>query len=101
MRTRLDKDHRREQILGIAYDLAVSDGLYRFDVENVAAKAECSRPLVMHYFGSVIGLREAIIEKSIDDKDARVVAQAIFNRDPMVDGLSTRFRNKMLSVATA
>ena len=99
MRTRLDKDHRREQILGIAYDLAIDDGLYRFDIEDVADKAMCSRALIMHYFKSVSGLRLSIINKAITDKDASVILQAIINRDPAVDGLDEDLRNTVLAQA--
>lgn len=61
MKTRLTKQHRADQLMSIAWKQAREKGLYRFDMDSVAAEAECSRPLVARYFQSVQGMREAVI----------------------------------------
>lgn len=99
MTTRMTSEHRHRLILETAVDLSKDGGLYDFNIEAVAKLALCSHPLVIHYFGSAIKLREAVINHALETKDDNILAQAIIKRDPLVDGLTFKKRETILLAA--
>lgn len=88
--TRLTPAHRRRQIFTAAYKIAAKGLLYEMTVDDVAAAVKCSRPLVIHYFGSARKLREALIAHAIEKDDEVIIRQATDALDPMVDGIDTK-----------
>lgn len=97
--SRLTSEHRNRLILEAAVELSKGGGLYDFNIEAVAEKADCSHPLVIHYFGSAIKLREAVITQALETKDNDILAQAIVKRDPLVDSLTFKKRETILLAA--
>lgn len=60
-RIRLSPEARREQLVGIAYELLISRPFDELTVEAVAAQAGVSRALIFHYFPTVRELRLAAL----------------------------------------
>lgn len=82
--TRLDPDERYEQILIAAIKLAEKTGsLLDLTRDGVAEFAKVSQGQIGHYFESMEGLREAIIERAIEDKNAKVLYYGLTMKHPV------------------
>ena len=53
-------DETRQRILEVATDLLIASGFHPVSIEEVAARAGTSRPTVYRYFGTKLGLFEAV-----------------------------------------
>jgi AcrR family transcriptional regulator len=62
-RTRLSPAARTDQLLNVAKQMIVSDGLQSFRMESLARMAEVSSPLVYNYFSSRQALLRALLER--------------------------------------
>jgi len=62
-RTRLSPAARTDQLLNVAKEMIVSDGLQSFRMESLARMAEVSSPLVYNYFSSRQALLLALLER--------------------------------------
>ena len=62
-RTRLSPAARTDQLLNVAKEMIVSDGLQSFRMESLARMAEVSSPLVYNYFSSHQALLRALLER--------------------------------------
>jgi AcrR family transcriptional regulator len=62
-RTRLSPAARTDQLLNVAKEMIVSDGLQSFRMESLARMAEVSSPLVYNYFSSRQALLRALLER--------------------------------------
>ncbi|MBO9534682.1 MAG: helix-turn-helix transcriptional regulator [Solirubrobacteraceae bacterium] len=62
-RQRLDVDARRAQLLTIGSELFASRPYDDVWIDHVAERADVSRGLLYHYFGSKRGLLHAVIER--------------------------------------
>lgn len=60
---RMSPERRREQILDSAVDLIVSRGLSTCTLEEVAAQAGISKPLIYKYFSRLQDLLKALVER--------------------------------------
>jgi len=107
--TRLTPEHRRRLLLDAALEVAHRDGLYNMTKSSIARQAECSQPLITHYFGSDIQMRAELLKHSVDiwtnDRACDqcvtdILAQAIVMRDPAVDCLSEVSRSEILIDST-
>jgi AcrR family transcriptional regulator len=62
-RTRLSPAARTDQLLNVAKQMIVSDGLQSFRMESLARMAEVSSPLVYNYFSSRQALLRTLLER--------------------------------------
>ena len=90
---RLPADHRRQQILLTACEIASHGRLYTFTLEDVAERVGITIPGVKYYFYSVTGLRADVIAKAKEVGHLEVLRQAIAAYDPLVDNLDVSLRN--------
>ena len=62
-RTRLSPSARTDQLLDVAKQMILSDGLQAFTMESLARTAAVSSPLVYNYFSSRQALLQALLER--------------------------------------
>ena len=62
-RTRLSPSARTDQLLDVAKQMIMSDGLQSFTVESLARTAAVTSPLVYNYFSSRQTLLQALLER--------------------------------------
>ena len=62
-RTRLSPSARTDQLLDVAKQMILSDGLQAFTMESLARTAAVSSPLVYNYFSSRQALLRALLER--------------------------------------
>ncbi|MDG1441238.1 MAG: TetR/AcrR family transcriptional regulator [Pseudomonadales bacterium] len=72
-RTRLSPSARTDQLLDVAKQMIVSDGLQAFTMESLARKAEVSSPLVYNYFSSRQTLLQALL-----GREYKITGEALF-----------------------
>ena len=73
-RTRLSPSARIDQLLDVAKQIIMSDGLQSFTMESLARTAAVSSPLVYNYFSSRKALLRALLER-----EYRVIGSALFS----------------------
>jgi AcrR family transcriptional regulator len=73
-RTRLSPSARIDQLLDVAKQMIVTDGLQSFTMESLARTAAVSSPLVYNYFSSRKELLRALLER-----EYRVSGNALFS----------------------
>jgi AcrR family transcriptional regulator len=64
-------DERREQLIGVALDLFSRRPPEEVSIDDIAAAAGASRPLVYHYFPGKQSLYEAALRRAADELSAR------------------------------
>ena len=72
-RTRLSPAARIDQLLDVAKEMILADGLQSFTMESLARTAAVSSPLVYNYFSS----RKALLRELLE-REYRVSGQALF-----------------------
>lgn len=81
-RTRLSPEARKLQLLAVAKQMIVDDGLQRFTMEALARLAAVSSPLVYNYFASREALLQTLLVEEFDryarDLSAEVAAAESF-----------------------
>ncbi|WP_055590388.1 TetR/AcrR family transcriptional regulator [Peterkaempfera griseoplana] len=70
-RRRLSVDERREQLIGVALDLFSRRSPDEVSIDDIAAAAGASRPLVYHYFPGKQSLYEAALRRAADELSGR------------------------------
>ncbi|HIG43370.1 MAG: TetR/AcrR family transcriptional regulator [bacterium] len=73
-RTRLSPSARIDQLLDVAKQMIVSDGLQLFTIESLARTAAVSSPLVYNYFSS----RQALL-RTLLEREYRVIGSTLFS----------------------
>lgn len=68
---------RCAEILGEGYSQAVEHGLHTVTRASVAKAIGVSDGLVSRYFGTIAGLRDAVLARAVVDRQLEVVADAI------------------------
>ncbi|MCX5382829.1 TetR/AcrR family transcriptional regulator [Streptomyces sp. NBC_00083] len=71
VRRRMGVDERRQQLIGVALDLFSHRSPDDVSVDEIAAAAGISRPLVYHYFPGKQSLYEAALRRAADELAAR------------------------------
>lgn len=71
MRRRMGVDERRAQLIGVALDLFSRRSPEDVSIDEIAAAAGISRPLVYHYFPGKQSLYEAALRRAADELAAR------------------------------
>ncbi|MFH9132533.1 TetR/AcrR family transcriptional regulator [Streptomyces sp. NPDC017524] len=70
-RRRMGVDERRQQLIGVALDLFSRRSPEDVSIDEIAAAAGISRPLVYHYFPGKRSLYEAALRRAADELAAR------------------------------
>lgn len=74
---RLTPAERKVEILDEAYKRAAADGLHTVTRASVANALGISDGLISRYFGTVLGLRDAVLAKAVTTGNADIIADAI------------------------
>ncbi|WP_246227305.1 TetR/AcrR family transcriptional regulator [Propioniciclava coleopterorum] len=64
-RVRMTRQQRREQLVGVARELFAERGLDGTSVEEIAAHAEVSKPVVYEHFGGKEGLYAVVVDREV------------------------------------
>ena len=85
-RTRMSASERREQLIAVARGLFAERGFDATSVEEVAARAQVSKPVVYEHFGGKEGLYAVVVDREITTISA-AISSAI--ADPAADAATT------------
>jgi len=69
-------DERRQQLIGVALELFSRRSPDEVSIDEIAAAAGISRPLVYHYFPGKLSLYEAALQRASDDLAGRFMVSA-------------------------
>lgn len=64
-RTRMSAIERREQLIGVARNIFAAKGYDATSVEEIAARAHVSKPVVYEHFGGKEGLYAVIVDREV------------------------------------
>ncbi|WP_107121957.1 TetR/AcrR family transcriptional regulator [Streptomyces sp. DSM 15324] len=73
VRRRMGVEERRQQLIGVALELFAQRSPDEVSIDEIAAAAGISRPLVYHYFPGKLSLYEAALKRASEDLAARFV----------------------------
>ncbi|MET8980391.1 TetR/AcrR family transcriptional regulator [Streptomyces sp. NPDC004539] len=73
VRRRMGVDERRQQLIGVALELFAQRSPDEVSIDEIAAAAGISRPLVYHYFPGKLSLYEAALKRASEDLASRFV----------------------------
>ncbi|MBC9712388.1 TetR/AcrR family transcriptional regulator [Streptomyces sp. TRM66268-LWL] len=73
VRRRMAVEERRQQLIGVALELFSHRSPDEVSIDEIAAAAGISRPLVYHYFPGKLSLYEAALKRAADDLATRFV----------------------------
>ncbi|HHV21112.1 MAG TPA: TetR/AcrR family transcriptional regulator [Propionibacterium sp.] len=82
-RVRMTGQERREQLIAISCSLFADKGFEGTSIEEIAAKAQVSKPVVYEHFGGKEGIYAVVV-----DREVRTLLEAI--RNSLVDAKSRR-----------
>ncbi|MEU0676892.1 TetR/AcrR family transcriptional regulator [Streptomyces sp. NPDC006172] len=71
VRRRMGVEERRQQLIGVALELFARRSPDEVSIDEIAAAAGISRPLVYHYFPGKISLYEAALQRAAQDLAGR------------------------------
>ena len=71
-RTRMSASERREQLIVVARGLFAERGFDATSVEEVAARAQVSKPVVYEHFGGKEGLYAVVVDREITTISAAI-----------------------------
>ena len=91
MRSRLSRDERMEQTLGVAHELFAERGYGDVTMDEIAAAVGVTKPLLYNYFGNKERLYIACLERA-GDSLTRTVGEAIAGTGSPGDALAAGVR---------
>ncbi|MER5585413.1 TetR/AcrR family transcriptional regulator [Streptomyces asoensis] len=71
VRRRMEVEERRQQLIGVALELFAQRSPDEVSIDEIAAAAGISRPLVYHYFPGKLSLYEAALKRASEDLAGR------------------------------
>lgn len=63
-------------------------------LDEIAEGIGVKRPTLIHYFGSMQGLRDAVVLAAVEFRDLGVIAQALASNDPLADDIDAELRER-------
>ncbi len=97
---KLRAEQRRAQIMAHATRVAIDGFLYDVTADAIAEAVGVKRPTVLYHFGSMQGLRDAVVRTAIRRENLSILAQAIASNDPLVKDINDDLRRRaVLSLA--
>lgn len=91
---KLRAEQRKAQILAHATRLARDGFLYTMTADAVATAVGVKRPTVSHYFTSMQGLRDVVVQTAIMKENLSIIAQAIAANDPLIKNINDDLRQR-------
>ena len=85
-RTRLSPAARTDQLLDVAKQMIMSDGLQSFTIESLARTAAVTSPLVYNYFSSRQALLQALLEREYR-KSGKALLTEVSNANSFDDAI--------------
>ncbi|MFF4584359.1 TetR/AcrR family transcriptional regulator [Streptomyces sp. NPDC001388] len=76
VRRRMGVEERRQQLIGVALELFAQRSPDEVSIDEIAAAAGISRPLVYHYFPGKLSLYEAALKRASEDLAGRFIEPA-------------------------
>lgn len=71
-RVRMTRDQRRDQLVEVARGLFAEKGFEGTSVEEIAARAEVSKPVVYEHFGGKEGLYAVVVDREVRRLDQQI-----------------------------
>jgi AcrR family transcriptional regulator len=87
----------KERILDVAYSMALSDGFSCLKRDDIAAKAGVALGTVNHHWQSVALLRNAVIERAVENEDLKLIAEGIAAGEHAAQAAPQELRLKALT----
>ena len=81
-RTRLEKNERRDQLVGLALNLAKESSYLTVTLQEVANRAKVVKGTVVHHFKTTELLRDAIVDEAVYSAELKIIAEALANKHP-------------------
>lgn len=75
-------EDRKQQLLTTALELAHTTGYNKLTYDTLAEETGVTRPLVHHYFGTMVCFRRTLMSEAIRTRDLVVIAQGLALKDP-------------------
>lgn len=94
MTVKFKAKQRKAQILNHALREARDGRLYKMTIDEIADHVGVKRPTIVHYFGSMQGLRDAVVSSAIKYDDLSLIAQALAANDPLTEGIDADLRER-------
>ena len=91
-----NNEYRRLTILKGGVTAAEKRGYRSVTREDVARETGLSAPLIQYYFKTITELRQAIVAQAIEDKNLKVLAQALGSLDSIALEAPARLRAQAL-----
>lgn len=95
--TYMKTQHRRDQILVAALEMASNDHYLTITRDKIANDVGTATGNINRVFGTMSGLRVELVKYAIDQKCLAVIAQAIAAGDAAVKGLSIDLKRQALA----
>ena len=90
-------DLRRVELLAVALELCDAGAPYdKITRDGLADAAGVSRGTVSTSFGGMPRFREALIEHAVEARHLRIIAGAVVNNEPGVQGIDAELKAKAL-----
>ena len=83
-RTRMSASERREQLIAVARGLFAERGFDATSVEEVAARAQVSKPVVYEHFGGKEGLYAVIVDRELTAISSTITASLRSSGSPSI-----------------
>ena len=64
-RVRMSRADRRKQLVGVARELCAAQGFDGVSIEEIAAAAQVSKPVVYEHFGSKEGIYNVVVDREL------------------------------------
>ena len=93
-RKRLNYETRHKQLLAASVRAAAVHGYRAVTSAQVAAEADVSHQLVVHYLGTMGELRTDTLLAAIECENLGVIAQALAVSDPLVEDIPEELRKR-------
>lgn len=91
---RMTPIERRQQIIEASVALA-EQGDYRYiTTRSISERLGVSRTLIIHYFDTMQGLRNAVMRYAVANERLLVIGQGLVANDPIADKASDAIRRK-------
>ena len=79
----LNHEKRRKQILSAAVDISKQFSYLTLTFNQVAKRVKCTRGLIIHHFGSMAALRDAVMIHAVATNDLLLIAQGLAHGNPI------------------
>lgn len=87
----------KDNILEVAYVMAQRDGFGSLTRDGVAAEAGVAMGSVNHHWGKMSALREAVMQRAVEEENLEIIAQGIALGDKIANSAPREIRVKAVN----